>query len=126
MMTVCTTHLLPRCKGRHVVAILAGSDGSWHVGSNGIRFPQAGCPRRSGQYPRGKGWELCSSFCGQCGHAEQRVLAQAGVAAQGATLLLFGHDTICEACQQQLAEAQIAHLLIVVPAFRPEPERSNE
>ena len=111
-MSIRSFQLLHRCRGRHVVAILYGADGSWQVGSNGVKKPQQVCPRRVGRFGRGQGWELCAAICGQQGHAEQQAVAAAGTAANGATLLLFGHDTICPACRDILAAAGIVRCLV--------------
>lgn len=118
-MGIRSFQLLPRCRGRHVVAILACVDGSWQVGSNGVRQQQPVCPRQVGQFGRGRGWELCAAICNQPGHAEQQAVAAAGSAAHGATLLLFGHDTICPACRAVLDQAGVKKRLLVdmVPVY---------
>ncbi|MCE1226265.1 MAG: hypothetical protein LWW87_07245 [Geobacteraceae bacterium] len=113
-MSIRSFRLLSRCRGRHVVAILYGADGSWQVGSNGVKKPQQVCPRRVGRFGRGQGWELCAAICGQQGHAEQQVVAAAGTAANGATLLLFGHDTICPGCAAVLEQAGVKKRLVVI------------
>lgn len=113
-MSIRSFQLLHRCRGRHVVAILYGADGSWQVGSNGVRQPQPVCPRRVGQHDRGQGWELCTAICDQQGHAEQQAVAAAGAATNGATLLLFGHDTICPGCAAVLEQAGVKKRLVVI------------
>jgi len=107
----------PRCRGRHVVAVVVGESAGVWVGNNGVDRQQALCPRRTSgpDYVRGGQWDICSRVCGQQGHAEVQALQAAGAGARGSTLLLFGHDTVCPACAARMAAAGVKCYLVADP-----------
>lgn len=105
--------LLPRCRSRHVVAVLVAADGQIHVASNGVRRPRQRCPRKTLGYGRGEGWHLCTEICAQPGHAEIQVLRKAGDGARGATLYLHGHDCACGNCLRAMVAAGVDSLVIL-------------
>jgi deoxycytidylate deaminase len=56
---------------------------------------------------------LCREICGQSGHAEANAIRVAGARAIGGTLLLIGHDTVCEDCVTLMRQAGIDKCVIV-------------
>ncbi|MRR06065.1 MAG: hypothetical protein EG828_03835 [Deltaproteobacteria bacterium] len=105
-----------RCRGKHVVAILLTVAGGLFAGTNGIAVPQEECPRKARGCRRGEGWDLCREICGQSGHAEANAIRAAGARAIGGTLLLFGHDTVCEDCVTLMRQAGIDRYIVMPDA----------
>jgi hypothetical protein len=90
------------CAKRIVHAALFTADGEQYLSSNYCLNPQTSCPRADGE-----GYEKCRTICQQPGHAETNVIRMAGKKARGSTVLVFGHDRACDACQQACEEQGI-------------------
>ena len=66
------------------------------------------CPRRGME--SGQGYELCTSICGQKGHAEVQAIEKAKklrINIKGASMVVEGHSYICESCTKEIMKASI-------------------
>ena len=90
------------CAKRVVHAALFTADGDQYLSSNYCLNPQASCPRA-----KDEGYEKCRTICQQPGHAETNVIQLAGDKALGSTMLIFGHNRICDSCKKACEEQGI-------------------
>jgi deoxycytidylate deaminase len=100
-----------RCAKQITIAIIENK-GSYWIGTNWCRKPQKKCPRKG--MLSGEGYELCRTICDQSGHAEENALSAAGKKASGGTLYLIGHTYCCSNCKNQLRDAGIEKINIVM------------
>ncbi len=79
------------------------------VGRNDISNDEVTeCPRKGME--SGQGYELCTSICGQKGHAEVQAIRKAkelGIDVKGASIAIEGHSYICESCKKEIMKASI-------------------
>ncbi len=102
------------CAKQTTIAIIFNSENnSFAIGHNTCANPQGTCPREVQGFATGEGYELCKSVCEQVGHAETNALRSAGDMAKGATLLLIGHNRICNDCAKAMKEAGIKDTYII-------------
>jgi deoxycytidylate deaminase len=79
------------------------------VGKNDISNDEVTeCPRKG--MKSGEGYELCTSICGQKGHAEFQAIERAkelGIDIKGASMAVEGHSYICDNCEKEIMKASI-------------------
>ena len=81
-------------------------------GNNSVTRVPTHCPRETMQ--TGYGYEVCSQYCGQEGHAEIAALKDAGADVSGADLFLAGHHWVCRECWNAILAAGIREVFIVI------------
>ena len=79
------------------------------IGKNDISNSEVTeCPRKG--MKSGEGYELCTSICGQKGHAEVQAIEKAkelGINIKGASMAVEGHSYICGNCEKEIMKASI-------------------
>jgi deoxycytidylate deaminase len=98
------------CKKQRVLAVLCCRSGDIFIGENSCENEVAECPRKDKK--TGEGYALCLDVCGQRNHAERDAITQAGEAARGGVLYLFGHTYFCDACKRELDGREITGIII--------------
>jgi len=85
------------------------------TGSNAIHVDMGECPRITGGFPSGEGYEHCKETCKQKHHAEVAACIAAKAAGKetaGATLYLMGHTYCCDDCIKIMADHGIFEVVL--------------
>ncbi|HRZ18468.1 MAG TPA: hypothetical protein P5136_00185 [Methanofastidiosum sp.] len=101
----------PCAKQTTIAFVISQEFGKIYVGSNWCKKPQKKCPRKD--MKSGEGYEKCWEICEQYGHAEVDAVYNAGKDAEGAILILIGHNRICDDCREIMEEAGIKEFYII-------------
>lgn len=99
-----------KCAKQEVIAIIVNKNKVFK-GTNNCLNPQEICPRKDME--SGEGYELCKDICQQTNHAEVNACINAGEAAKGSTLYLFGHSYCCDNCKRIMSEYGIKEVIII-------------
>ncbi len=101
------------CERRKVGAVLVASSGEIvGTGYNGGEGHVDVCPRVTANCPSGVGYERCS-VCAPPNHAEAMALREAGARAEGATMVVYGHYWICDACFDACVQAGVTTVALM-------------
>jgi deoxycytidylate deaminase len=104
-----TSLLFGPCAKRRTQCVLTTTTGETFAAENVCLNPQPVCPREPGE-----GYEKCRTICRQVGHSEAMVVAMAGPAARGATIVC-SHWYACDACAAICKAAGVAEVVFTSP-----------
>lgn len=103
-----------QCKDRTVMAALETSTGNVYFGFNFTQSQPVWCPREN--MPRGHGYALCKSVCGQWVHAEIDAIQQYEQHEPHGTsgrLFVYGVNHICDGCMTEINKRPFLSVVLV-------------